>query len=200
MSPTLSGLVYRATVCEITGLLARSEMLQRPFISRILAFLGGLPQNPPLHDHRTYRGGSNEASFVHNAGAYQRHANLCGVRVLLVAAALFASACLATEQPRHWLSGKVTPVEHSGEAYDYSVFGGGCGLVGHAVKKLRLEPIRFYGPAKVVDALAAILNQITGKSFGFIYNGGTEAERTSSVRGWHDFLIRTSLPKLCDAG
>lgn len=33
------------------------------------------------------------------------------------------------------------------------------------------EGKRFYGPQKVVDALAAILNQLTGQDFGFIYNG-----------------------------
>jgi len=60
------------------------------------------------------------------------------------------------------------------------------------------EASRFYGPEKVVDALAAILNQITGQEFGFIYNGGTEAERTSTVSGWHDFLSRTPLSKLRD--
>jgi hypothetical protein len=31
------------------------------------------------------------------------------------------------------------------------------------------EGLRHYGPQEVVDALAAILNQITGQDFGFIY-------------------------------
>ncbi|MCX6619641.1 MAG: hypothetical protein NTY38_00895 [Acidobacteria bacterium] len=58
------------------------------------------------------------------------------------------------------------------------------------------EAARFYTPAKVVDAVAAILNQITGRSFGFIYNGGTDSERASAVRGWSEFLRRA--PKLCE--
>jgi len=62
------------------------------------------------------------------------------------------------------------------------------------------EGLRHYGPQKVVDALAAILNQITGRSFGFIYNGGTDAQRTKTVRGWRDFLQKTPATKLCDAG
>lgn len=59
------------------------------------------------------------------------------------------------------------------------------------------EGLRHYGPKKVVDALAAILNQITGQDFGFIYNGGTEAERAETVRGWHDYLKRTPATELC---
>jgi len=62
------------------------------------------------------------------------------------------------------------------------------------------EGLRHYGPEKVVDALAAILNQITGQDFGFIYNGATDAERNKTVRGWRDFLDATPTAKLCDAG
>ena len=62
------------------------------------------------------------------------------------------------------------------------------------------EGLRHYGPEKVVDALAAILNQITGQNFGFIYNGATDAERTKTVCGWHDFLHKTPATKLCDGG
>lgn len=58
------------------------------------------------------------------------------------------------------------------------------------------EGIRHYGPQEVVDALAAILNQLTGQHFGFIYNGATEAERTKTVRGWRDFLRKTPRLKL----
>lgn len=58
------------------------------------------------------------------------------------------------------------------------------------------EATRHYTPAKVVDALAAILNQITGQSFGFIYNGGTDSERAGAVRGWREFLRRA--PNLCE--
>lgn len=46
------------------------------------------------------------------------------------------------------------------------------------------EGIRHYAPEQIVDALAAILNQVAGPSFEFIYNGGTEAERRSAVHGW----------------
>ena len=60
--------------------------------------------------------------------------------------------------------------------------------------------LRHYGPQKVVDALAAILNQITGQDFGFIYNGATDTERTKTVRGWRDFLHNTPATKLCDRG
>ena len=60
------------------------------------------------------------------------------------------------------------------------------------------EGLRHYGPQKVVDALAAILNQITGQNFGFIYNGATDAERTKTVRGWRDFLQKTPATRLCD--
>lgn len=46
------------------------------------------------------------------------------------------------------------------------------------------ESMRHYRPELVVDALAAILNEITGKSFGHIYNGGSEGERRAAVNGW----------------
>jgi hypothetical protein len=62
------------------------------------------------------------------------------------------------------------------------------------------EGLRHYGPEKIVDALAAILNQITGKDFGFIYNGASDAERDKAVRGWRDFLHTTPAAKLCKAG
>jgi len=63
-----------------------------------------------------------------------------------------------------------------------------------------LEGLRHYGPEKVVHALAAILNQITGQDFGFIYNGATDAERDKTVRWWRDFSRKTSATKLCDGG
>jgi hypothetical protein len=46
------------------------------------------------------------------------------------------------------------------------------------------ESMRHYGPELVVDALDAILNQITGRSFGNIMNGGSERERRAAVSGW----------------
>lgn len=60
------------------------------------------------------------------------------------------------------------------------------------------EAKRFYGPEQVVDALAAILNQVTGRSFGFIYNGATSSERTNAVKGWREFLRGTPALKLCE--
>ena len=62
------------------------------------------------------------------------------------------------------------------------------------------EGLRHYGPEKVVDALAAILNQITGQNFGFIYNGAKDAERKKTVKGWRDFLKKTPRSQLCTAG
>lgn len=50
------------------------------------------------------------------------------------------------------------------------------------------EGMRHYGPKLMVEALAAILNQLTGESFGFIYNGGAALEREASVRGWRVYL------------
>jgi hypothetical protein len=62
------------------------------------------------------------------------------------------------------------------------------------------EGIRHYGPQTVVDALAAILSQLTSREFGFISNGSTEAERTKTIQGWRDFLRKTPAAKLCDGG
>lgn len=50
------------------------------------------------------------------------------------------------------------------------------------------EGVRYYDPEKVVDALAAILNQITGEDFGMTVSGGTEEARKDSVAGWRMFL------------
>lgn len=46
------------------------------------------------------------------------------------------------------------------------------------------EATRIYGPQLVVDALAAILNQITATDFGGIESGGSEQERQLAVNGW----------------
>ncbi|MCA8974941.1 MAG: hypothetical protein KDC98_09475 [Planctomycetes bacterium] len=46
------------------------------------------------------------------------------------------------------------------------------------------EPFRHYGPKLVVDAVAAVLNQHLGESFGAIYSGGSDTERDACVRGW----------------
>lgn len=51
------------------------------------------------------------------------------------------------------------------------------------------EGIRHYGPRRVVDAVAAILNQITKENFGFIYNGDeSDKSRKDSVDGWRMYL------------
>jgi hypothetical protein len=63
-----------------------------------------------------------------------------------------------------------------------------------------LEGIRHYGPEQVVDALAAILNQVTGQDFGFIFNGATDQERSKTVEGWRGFLKSTPASKLCGGG
>lgn len=52
------------------------------------------------------------------------------------------------------------------------------------------EGIRHYGPKLVVDAMAAILNQITGEPFVTIVNGGSEEERRATVDGWRVYLYR----------
>lgn len=54
-------------------------------------------------------------------------------------------------------------------------------LVNHAPDAF--EGLRHYGPELVVDALDAILNQITGFG-GFVLNGGSERERQSAVSAW----------------
>jgi hypothetical protein len=62
------------------------------------------------------------------------------------------------------------------------------------------EEIRHYHPQTVVDALAAILSQLTGRGFGFISNGATEQERAKTIQGWSDFLRKTPAAKLCNGG
>jgi len=56
------------------------------------------------------------------------------------------------------------------------------------------ESLRHYGPRQVVDALEAVLNDITGQTFGGIHNGGTGEERAKAVRGWRIYLdhLRTN--------
>ena len=50
------------------------------------------------------------------------------------------------------------------------------------------EAHRIYGPHLVVDALAAMLNQLTGATFGQISNGGTERQRRLAVDGWRIYV------------
>ncbi len=46
------------------------------------------------------------------------------------------------------------------------------------------EASRHYSPETVHDAIAAILNQITGESFLFVYNGATPEERKQNYEKW----------------
>lgn len=46
------------------------------------------------------------------------------------------------------------------------------------------EGRRHYSPNAVHDALAAVLNQLTGENFVFVYNGATQQERESNRRKW----------------
>lgn len=41
-----------------------------------------------------------------------------------------------------------------------------------------------YGPPRIVEAAAILLNHITGTSFRFVHNGGSESERIAEVNGW----------------
>jgi len=59
------------------------------------------------------------------------------------------------------------------------------------------EKFRQYGPETVTDAVAAILNHITGQHFGSIYNGATPSERDKAVAAWREFLTRTPAERLC---
>jgi len=55
-------------------------------------------------------------------------------------------------------------------------------LVNHASDAF--EGLRHYGPDTVHDALSAVLNQITGQSFEFVYNGATAEERNLNRTHW----------------
>ena len=56
-----------------------------------------------------------------------------------------------------------------------------------------------YGPETVTDALAAILNHLTWRDFGFIYNGATPAQRKQTIAGWRTFVRDTPVKNLCAA-
>jgi len=53
------------------------------------------------------------------------------------------------------------------------------------------EGLAHYKPTVVHDALAAILNQLTGQSFVFVYNGATTADRKSNTILWQEWCIKT---------
>ncbi len=56
---------------------------------------------------------------------------------------------------------------------------------------------RSYEPKVIVDALAAILSQITGQDFGFIYNGASEPQRKRTIQGWRGYLRNRPASKSC---
>jgi hypothetical protein len=58
------------------------------------------------------------------------------------------------------------------------------------------EGVRHYSPKAVHDALSAVLNQITGKSFEFVYNGSTSAEREADRRQWQDWCAKAYPEKI----
>ncbi|GMO49890.1 MAG: hypothetical protein Ta2B_30720 [Termitinemataceae bacterium] len=68
--------------------------------------------------------------------------------------------------------------------------------------KNAFEGTRHYSPYLVVDALAAILNQITGERFGFIYNGDdtTNEEKEMAIKGWYVYLYYLLNPRRRAAG
>ncbi|MBL4618376.1 MAG: hypothetical protein JKY46_11840 [Robiginitomaculum sp.] len=53
----------------------------------------------------------------------------------------------------------------------------------------RFEAFRHYSPKLMVDALTAILSQLTGQSFGTIYNGATDEKRTNIINGWRVYAM-----------
>ncbi|BDU19993.1 hypothetical protein DYGSA30_14500 [Dyella sp. GSA-30] len=52
------------------------------------------------------------------------------------------------------------------------------------------EGIRHYSPSVVHDALAAILNQLTGQNFVVVYNGASLADRQSNTALWQQWCVR----------
>lgn len=64
------------------------------------------------------------------------------------------------------------------------------------------EGVRHYGPKTVHDALAAILSQITGRSFVIVYNGATPQEREDNRSKWIEWC-RVTFPEqseTCNGG
>lgn len=56
------------------------------------------------------------------------------------------------------------------------------------------ETTRHYGPEQVVDGLDAVLNQMTGSSFGSIVNGGSDRERDAAVSAWRVYANDIACP------
>lgn len=55
------------------------------------------------------------------------------------------------------------------------------------------EGERHYSPATVHDAIAAILNHVTGEHFVFVYNGATDQERENNRNKWTEWC-RAAFP------
>lgn len=58
------------------------------------------------------------------------------------------------------------------------------------------EGRRYYAPVTVHDALAAILNQVTGKNFVFVYSGASPQEREENRRKWIEWCRSTYPDKI----
>ena len=56
------------------------------------------------------------------------------------------------------------------------------------------ESLRHYSPQTVHDALAAILNQVTGVAFEPVYNGATAEVRAKNTKQWRAWC-RVKFPK-----
>jgi len=59
--------------------------------------------------------------------------------------------------------------------------------------KNAFEAYRHYSPQQVIDLIAAILNQMTGMSFGSIYNGGQNFQRQRVYHGWIVWLKKQEI-------
>ena len=59
------------------------------------------------------------------------------------------------------------------------------------------EGIRHYAPTVVGEAAAALLNQITGKHFGAVYNGATAEELEDTASQWQEYVRKTPAGSLC---
>jgi hypothetical protein len=59
------------------------------------------------------------------------------------------------------------------------------------------EGLRHYKPELVQEALAAILNQLTGQHFETIYSGSTAMEREKDLKSWRGWCVK-QYPKLKD--
>ncbi|MCF6292507.1 MAG: hypothetical protein L3J04_03830 [Robiginitomaculum sp.] len=55
--------------------------------------------------------------------------------------------------------------------------------------KYRYLILENHSPKLMVDALATILIQLTGQSFGTISNGATNTKRDNTVNGWRVYAM-----------